>query len=228
MKKMTLVLLTLSLVGLLAGCASGGAAAPKKVETEVTSNRTGMDGGYFFSYWTKGGGSVTMTLDGADGYRVRWANVDDFTCGKGWGKGSGHTVSYSGWFTTSGMGLFGIYGWTTDPLIEYYICDAWGEATNPATSGKLMGTVVSDDDTYDVYQFKQVNQPSINGTATFMQYKSFRRTPRTSGTVTVQNHFDGWAKLGMKLGSMHNYQILLSEGFNGSGSAGATVKEVSK
>jgi endo-1,4-beta-xylanase len=228
MRKIKLVLLALSMFGWLLSCGSESGNVPKTALTEITANRTGADGGLFYSFWTNGGGSVTMTLDGGNGYSVRWANCGDFTCGKGWSTGTGRTIAYSGYFNTSGGGLFGIYGWTTNALVEYYVCESWGEGTNPATSGALMGTITSDGDTYDVYKFKQINQPSIQGTATFMQYKSFRRTPRTSGTITIQNHFDGWTKLGMNLGTQQNYQIFLSEGFNGSGSAGATVSEVSK
>jgi endo-1,4-beta-xylanase len=228
MKKMKLILLALSMIGLLLSCVSESADVPKTTTTTINANRTGFDGGYFYSFWTNGGGSVNMTLDGANGYRVGWSDCGDFTCGKGWSTGSGHTVSYSGYFSTSGQGVFGIYGWTTNALVEYYICEAWGDATNPATSGTFMGKVTSDGDTYDIYKFKQTNQPSIQGTATFMQYKNFRHTPRTSGTITVQNHFDAWAKLGMPLGTQHNYQILLTEGWSGSGSGGATVSEVSK
>jgi endo-1,4-beta-xylanase len=226
MKKMKLVPLVLSMFGFLLGCVSEGAPTAKTVT--ISANRTGFDGGGFYSFWTNGGGSVTMTLDGANGYGVHWTNCGDFTCGKGWSTGSGRTIAYSGYFNTSGGGLFGIYGWTTNPLVEYYICEAWGEGTNPAASGTLVGTVESDGDKYDIYKHKQIDQPSIQGTATFMQYKSFRRTPRMSGTITIQNHFDAWAKLGLDLGTRQNYQILLTEGFNGSGSAGATVSEVSK
>jgi endo-1,4-beta-xylanase len=221
MKTMKLVLLALSMIGFLMGCVSEGesANAPETKATTITANTTGTDGGYFYSFWNNGGGSVTMKLDGANGYRVGWSNCGEFTCGKGWGKGSGHTISYSGYFDASGGGAFGIYGWTTNPLVEYYIIEKSGADVNPATSGTFVGKVTSDGDTYDIYKNKQIDQPSIQGTATFMQYKSFRQTPRTSGTITVQNHFAAWAKLGLELGTRHNYQILLTEGWNGSGSA---------
>jgi endo-1,4-beta-xylanase len=52
-----------------------------------------------------------------------------------------------------------------------------------------------------------VNQPSIQGTATFQQYLSVRQNKRTSGTVTVANHVNAWAALGMPLGTM-NYQVV--------------------
>jgi len=193
-----------------------------QAERNVTTNQTGQDGNYFYSFWTNGGGSVTMTLDGSSGYSVHWTNCGDFTCGKGWNPGSGHTVTYSGGYSNSGGGAFGIYGWTTNPLVEYYICEGTGSHGSPA-GGTHIGTVTTDGGTYDIYEHLQVNQPSIIGIATFEQYISVRQQARTSGTITIQDHFNAWASHGMKLGTM-NYQILLTEGWSGSGSSSVTLR----
>jgi hypothetical protein len=69
------------------------------------------------------------------------------------------------------------------------------------------GSVVSDGSTYDIYEHTQVNQLSIQGTATFNHYISVRQNKRTSGSVTIQNHVIAWAALGIHLGTM-NYQIM--------------------
>lgn len=90
------------------------------------------------------------------------------------------------------------------------------------TAGTLKGTVVSDGATYNIWEHQQVNQPSIQGTSTFNQYISIRQSPRTSGTVTVANHFAAWSKLGMNLGSL-NYQVLAVESWSGSGKGTLTV-----
>eukprot|EP01123_Difflugia_compressa_P010052 TRINITY_DN355_c0_g1_i1.p1 TRINITY_DN355_c0_g1~~TRINITY_DN355_c0_g1_i1.p1 ORF type:complete len:208 (-),score=10.63 TRINITY_DN355_c0_g1_i1:146-769(-) len=187
----------------------------------VTTNQTGNDGGYFFSFWTNGGGSVTMTLDGGKGYSVEWYNCGDFTCGKGWNPGSNRPVTYSGSYSNSGGGAFGLYGWTTNPLVEYYICESPGNSGSPA-AGTHKGTVYTDGGTYDIYEHLQVNQPSIIGTATFEQYISIRQQHRASGTITTQNHFNAWSKYGMNMGNM-NYQILLTEGWSGSGRSSASL-----
>jgi len=190
-------------------------------QRNITTNQTGNDGGYYFSFWTNGGGQVTMTLDGRSGYSVSWTNCGDFTCGKGWNPGSSHSVSYNGGYRNSGGGSYGLYGWTTNPLVEYYVSETPGNSGGPG-QGTHMGTVTSDGATYDIFQHQQVNQPSIIGIATFMQYISVRQQHRTSGTITTQNHFNAWSSHGMRLGT-HNYQILLTEGWNGSGSSSATL-----
>jgi len=187
----------------------------------LTSSQTGTDGGYYYSFWTNGGGTVNFELDGGNGYAVSWTNCGDFTSGKGWSTGSAHTVSYTGSYSNSGGGSFGLYGWTTNPLIEYYICDSPGNTGGPA-AGTHMGTVTVDGSTYDIYKHQQVNQPSIIGTTTFEQYISVRQSHRTSGTITFQSHINAWKSYGMNLGTF-NYQIVLTEGWNGSGHSQASI-----
>ena len=86
-----------------------------------------------------------------------------------------------------------------------------------------MGQVTSDGGTYNIYEHQQVNQPSIQGTATFEQYLAIRTSPTSSGTITTQNFINAWASHGMNLGTL-NYQILATEAWGGgSGSSNVTV-----
>src|SRR4029077_15117647 len=107
------------------------------------------------------------------------------------------------------------------PLVEYYVIENY--VGSPPTAGTYMGQVTSDGGTYNIYEHQQVNQPSIQGTATFEQYLAIRTSPTSSGTITTQNFVSAWASHGMNLGTL-NYQILATESFGGgSGSSSATV-----
>ncbi|KAI8933916.1 hypothetical protein NX059_009609 [Plenodomus lindquistii] len=153
----------------------------------------------------------------SNGYSVQFSNAGDFVVGKGWNKGTNRKINFSGSTTaTAGTVLVSVYGWTTNPLIEYYVQEYTNNGSGSA-QGTKVGTVTCDGSVYDIWKHQQVNQPSISGTTTFMQYISNRRDKRPgSGTVTTQCHFDAWKKLGLNLGT-HNYQTLSTEGWGNAG-----------
>lgn len=186
-----------------------------------TPSSTGTHNGCYYSWWTDGGSDVTYTNGAGGSYSVNWKTGGNFVGGKGWNPGSARTITYSGSYNPNGNSYLAIYGWTTNPLIEYYIVENFG-TYDPSSQATNKGSVTLDGSNYKIAQSTRTNQPSIEGTRTFQQYWSVRSSKRSSGSVNVGAHFDAWSKAGMKLGS-HNYQIVATEGYFSSGSASITV-----
>ncbi|MCJ1309490.1 hypothetical protein MMC25_003150 [Agyrium rufum] len=187
------------------------------------------------------GGSVSYEPSGSS-LSVTWSNPTDFVRGIGWQAGSNAPITYSSSFlaigATSLLSVYGIYisasppslspcqenvrftfDRMTKPLVEYYMVE---NSISPPTFGVQKGTLPSDGSTYTIWENTRTNEPSMLGTSTFQQYISTRKSKRSSGTVTVQNHFSAWANLGLELGTF-SYQTIAVEGWSSSGSAQQTV-----
>ncbi len=216
---------------LLFFCASAFFCSSTVAQQVLSSNSTGNQGGHYYTFW-KDSGDATMTLYDGGRYGSQWGNsTNNWVGGKGWNPGGRRVVNYEGYYGVSNSqnSYLALYGWTTNPLIEYYVIESYG-SYNPSScsGGQNMGSFSSDGATYNVRRCQRVNQPSIEGTATFYQYFSVRSPKKgfgnISGTITVGNHFDYWASQGLNLGS-HNYQVMATEGYQSSGSSDISVSE---
>lgn len=196
---------------------AAAAILPGTAHAAVTSNQTGIHGGYFYAFWTDSPGTATMTPGAAGSYRLTWSDTGNSFAGKGWNPGGRRSVSYSASFHPAGNAFLSLYGWTKSPLTEYYIVDSWG-TWRPPGGPTLRGTVVTDGGVYDIYRTQR--GAGINP---YQQFWSVRQAKRTSGTITVDNHFDAWARLGMNLGATHDFQIMAVEGYQSSGDATVTI-----
>lgn len=214
------VLLSISAVVLLLFVGCSDVMEDVKPEVQLKSYESGTNGGYFWSKWTDDrSGYVNMTLGSGGNYAVAWNYTGNFTCGKGWITGSTtRKVGYNcGAYTCNGGGVLAYYGWTRNPLIEYYVNEKWGSSRPTGTS---KGNFWSDGAQYDMYTAMRYNAPSIDGTKTFQQVFSTRRTQAPTGqnkVITFGNHAYAWKMAGMPLGTdLSPAAILLTEAYGGS------------
>jgi hypothetical protein len=199
---------------------------------QLNSNSTGTHNGFYYTFW-KDSGNASMTLsDTQPGrYQSQWNNsTNNWVGGLGWNPGGPRTVNYQGYYgvDNSQNSYLALYGWTTNPLIEYYVIESYG-SYNPSTcsGGQNFGSFQSDGATYNVRRCLRQNAPCITGdSCTFYQYFSVRNPKKgfgnISGTITVQNHFDYWASQGLNLGNF-DYMVFATEGYQSNGSSDITV-----
>ena len=194
-----------------------------------SSNASGnMSDGYTWTIWSSGGGGCIYTYDSSGcAFKATWNNSGDFLARTGlkWNETKTHDqigyISADYAFKKTGSGgswsFIGIYGWSNNPLVEYYIVEDWFGSAPSIWGGSKKGEIIVDGDTYDVVTHTQNNQPSIHGNATFPQFFSVRQKARQCGHISISEHFKKWDNLGLKLGKMYEARILVeASGGNGS------------
>ena len=130
------------------------------------------------------------------------------------------TVNFEYEFTSNGTNYYSIYGWSKDPLIEFYIMENWDM---PPIDEEKFGTISVDDSIYDMYK-KNLIFSDISG-KTLLRLKSIRRKKRNKGSVSVNEHFKAWEKYGFKLGKIYEVTFCV-EGYKGYGNANVIKNDI--
>ena len=207
--------------------------------TSHTGNTQGTAAGMNWQLWSNGsGGSITTFSTPA--FSASWGpNSGDFLAriGLSWGNSgkaytSLGTVAADYTETKSGSGggysYLGIYGWSVNPCVEWYIVDdSYNKMpVNPGNTTNK-GTVTIDGGSYILYtrNTSGTGGSRCGSTSSWLQFYSIRQTARTCGRITISDHFDAWNKAGMMLGNVLEASILVEVG-GGTGSIQFPVANV--
>ncbi len=224
------------------GSSTGGGAAeidcdaamPTSGAQQHSGNGQGGAGNLAWEIWSNVGTGDMTTYD-VPAFSASWNNSGDYLgrLGYEWG-GWGSTprpyeeygtitarFAYRRSGTGGGYSYFGIYGWSTDPCVEWYIVDDSynGMPVNPGSTTNK-GEVEIDGGTYIMYTRDTTGTGGsrCSGVSNWAQYYSIRKTARQCGQISITQHFDAWKRLGMPLGNLLEAKILVETG-GGTGSA---------
>ncbi|KAG4081470.1 hypothetical protein H8356DRAFT_1300325 [Neocallimastix lanati (nom. inval.)] len=232
MKFLKLLPITLGTASLVAGASDFCSNARHSGESvKVTSNKVGNIKGIGYELWAdSGNNSATFYEDGS--FSCSFSRAKDYLCRSGLSFDSTKTHDQIGHIYADfklvkqniqnvDYSYVGIYGWTRNPLVEFYVVDNWLSQWRPGdwVGNKKHGDFVIDGATYTVYENTRYG-PSIDGDTNFKQFFSIRQQARDCGTIDITAHFQQWEKLGMKLGKMHEAKVLGEAGSNGQGTSG--------
>jgi hypothetical protein len=131
--------------------------------------------------------------------------------------------------SAGGYSYVGMYGWTTDPCVEWYVVDD-SYNTMPINPGGTTneGEVEIDGGTYIMYTRPTTGTGGsrCSGVNNWLQYYSVRRTARACGQISLTEHFDAWQSLGMDMtGNLLEAKILVEVG-GGSGNVELPIANV--
>jgi hypothetical protein len=196
--------------------------------TTHSGDSQGSAAGLTWQLWMNGSNG-TMTTYSTPAFSANWNNSGDFLAriGLSWGSGKAYTslgtVSADFAETKSGgaggYSYIGIYGWSVNPCVEWYIVDdSYGNLPfNPG--GSMVGTATIDGGTYNIIARSTTGTGGnrCGNVSSWNQIYSMRTSKRTCGTISITDHWNAWAKANQQLGAMLEASILIEAG-GGSGS----------
>ena len=182
----------------------------------VISNRVGdMPGGKPWKYeqWSDVGQGGTLTVWENGTFKAVWTSVSNYIVRVGYKydnnavsyKSKNHVADYN-YVKTGGASssFIGAYGWTVDPLIEWYIVDDWHSKPSAEVLGQSKGTYSLDGDTYTVFTQQKTGMTILGGnTQTFLQIFCVRAHSRQKGRINISSHFAEIEKTGVLLGKLY-------------------------
>ncbi|PZX11727.1 endo-1,4-beta-xylanase [Breznakibacter xylanolyticus] len=197
--------------------------------TAETDQIAGTRDGFRYELWNQNSqGTACMTLGEGALFSGHWNGILNYLARRGLDYNQTLEHQQIGTFyadydctyspsTASGNSYLSVYGWTIEPLIEYYIIEDWRNWIPSMDANAIKkGSFTVNGSEYDIYENTRIEQPSIVGNTTFKQYFSIRTNKRNSGTIHISDHFKQWESMGMNLGKLHEVSMVV-EGYMSSG-----------
>jgi endo-1,4-beta-xylanase len=178
-----------------------------------------------------------MRVPGVDAnYSANWTAASDFLARAGLAFDSTKTPAQLGTITAQFAETFtevpvqgatskiyvALYGWTLDPLMEYYVIEDYGTfvpgpTASDGSARTNYGTLTVDDGTYDIWALPVTDRPAITGDhMNFTQIFNVRQVRRKCGQISLSEHFAKWNAVGLTLGKLEEAMFLM-EAQNNSG-----------
>jgi len=213
-----------------------------------TNTRGKLSSGYSYERWAGGEGSGCLKVfDVNANYSASWTESGDFLARAGLAFDQTKTPAQIGTISAEFAEKYtvvpvagatskiyvALYGWTIDPLMEYYVIEDHGDfVPGPVASDGSprtnYGTLTVDDGTYDIWALPVKDRPAITGDhKDFTQIFNVRKVRRNCGHISLSEHFTKWNAVGLTLGKLEEAMFLM-EAQNNSGTievaATVTVK----
>lgn len=209
--------------------------------TQHSGNSQGGSNNLAWQIWSNQG-TGKLTTFSTPAFKAEWANSGDYLgrLGFEWGNSgksydqygtitAGFTFKKNG--TGGGFSYIGIYGWSTNPCVEWYILDdSFGQMPfTPYNSSQKGSATIIDGENYKFYSNNTTGTGGsrCGNASNWLQFWSVRQKARQCGTITISDHFKAWDAAGMKLGNLLEAKILVETG-GGSGSVDFAVANLEK
>jgi len=225
-QKVVSITLSFFSISIVAGQSFCNSAQHSGTSENVTSNKVGSINGIEYELWAySGNNNATFYSDGS--FSCSFSSTKDCLCRSGLSFDSTKTHQQIGQIyadfklvkqniSNVDYSYIGIYGWTKNPLVEFYVVDNWLSQYRP---GDWVGNKKYGDFTIDGAQYT-VYENTIDGYTQFKQYFSIRQQARDCGTIDITAHFEQWEKLGMTMGMIQEAKVLGEAGSNGEDTSG--------
>lgn len=211
------------------------ATMPTSGEQQHSGNGTGGDGNLAWEIWSNTGQGELTSYD-VPAFSAIWNEAGGYLgrLGYEWG-GPGDTpvpheqrgtitaqfvAHKSG--TAGGYSYVGMYGWSTDPCVEWYVVEdsynnmpvGFNDLDSSFGDQGVERGVNIDGGSYLVYKrpTEGTGGTRCSGETRWDQYYSVRTTARNCGQISLTEHFEAWENLGLPMGNLLEAKIVVEVG----------------